>query len=128
MFAISKVRLGRDEGHKEWDTREKHRSRLQISVMGVLGMEEAKDKDFIFELLCDNAVIEAVAAREAFDSPTMAWLIRKKRRMYLNPNEKREMLRILKSVARKALAGDNFEIRVAKCHGFIHNNSSQVTS
>ena len=65
IFVIVKVRLGSDEEHREWDVREKLRSRLENAAEEVLGenygIEDAVDKwNFFYTLLCDDAVIDAL--------------------------------------------------------------------
>ena len=48
--------MGKEEEHKEWDAREELRPMLEQEVEKVLG--ERGDKEFMFELLCDNEIIE----------------------------------------------------------------------
>ena len=65
IFVIVKVRLGRDEEHREWDAREKLRSRLEEAAEEVLGNESARDqRKFIYTLLCDDVVIDALRGEE----------------------------------------------------------------
>ena len=55
--------LGSEEEHREWDAREELTSLLGFTVKRVLGIRgdfTLGDLEFIFTLLCDNAVIEAL--------------------------------------------------------------------
>ena len=101
MFVIAQVRLGSEEEHREWDAREELRSKLEKAVEVVL--REERDDEFIFTLLCDNEVIEALRGREM---GKLATLIKEKRETYLPLDEKSEMLVTLKRAAKEAL-GDN---------------------
>ena len=112
MFVIAQVRLGSEEEHKEWDAREELRSKLEKEVMEVLREED--DDEFIFTLLCDNEVIEALRGREM---GKLATLIKEKREtcllLDLDEAERREMLNILKAVAKNFL-GKNHGISDAQ--------------
>ena len=90
MFVIAKVRLGREEEHREWDAREELRPMLEEAVKDVLGEED--DYEFMFTLLCDDAVIKALRGREM---EKVATLIKQKRKTYLTRDEKGKMLQIL---------------------------------
>ena len=71
---IVKVRLGSEEEHKEWDTREKLRPRLKQQVERVqwsLGeVWEENDHTFIFMLLCDDSVIKAMRSHHVPNGKT----------------------------------------------------------
>ena len=82
---IVKVRLGSEEEHREWDSREKLRPMLEEAVKVVLGEEDQLEsidsrkfiekaekvalrgedyEAFIFALLCEDAVIKALRGRK----------------------------------------------------------------
>ena len=105
MFVIVKVRLGREEEHREWDAREEVRAELEKEVKEVLS-EEVVEDEFMFTLLCDDAVTKALRGREG---EKLARLIKQKTETYLPQNEKATMLNILKGSTEEVL-GDNHVI------------------
>ena len=77
--------LGKEEEHKEWDSREELRPKLEQEVEMVLG--EMADNDFTFELLCDDEIIEALRAnlgepKECVEVAGLSELIQRKKTAY----------------------------------------------
>ena len=105
MFVILKVRLGSEEEHRDWNTREELTPMLQKTVKFVLGEEDLEPSDgkFIFDLLCEDAVMEAFRGGEM---EKLATLIKQKRETFLTTDDKKDMLNLLKAVAEKTL-GEN---------------------
>ena len=76
------VLQGKEEEHKEWDSREELRPQLKQEVEKVLG--EMADNDFTFELLCDDEIIEALRAnlgepKECVELAELSELIHRKK-------------------------------------------------
>ena len=106
IFMIVKVRLGSEEKHREWEAREELRLVLEKEVKLVLGEEDqlghGDSHRFIFDLLCEDAVIKALRGGEM---GKLATLIIQKRETYLTRDEKN----FLRNAAKMTL-GDNHGI------------------
>ena len=96
--------MGREEEHREWDAREEVRPELEKEAKEVLS--ENVEDEFLFTLLCDDAVMKALRGREG---EKLAMLIKQKRETYLPTNEKATMLNILRGSTEEVL-GDNHGI------------------
>ena len=93
--------LGSEKEHKEWDAREELRPLLGFTVKRVLGIHgdvAVDDDEFIFTLLCDNAVIEALKEE-------LPKIIEHRRETRLTPSQRREMLAYLEAASRRMPAG-----------------------
>ena len=119
MFVITKVpRLGSEEEHREWDAREELRPMLECAVKEVKGLPGPSDyndynayhlySEFMFTLLCDDAVIKALRGRER---EKLATLIKQKRETFLTTDGGWiwwvNMLESLKSATEVALGKDH---------------------
>ena len=100
--------LGREEDHREWDAKEGIRPMLEQEVERVLG--ERGDKEFIFELLCDNEIVEK--SRNLSDGSEgkegltkLAELIQEKKRTHVSTADKRVCITFLHGIVKEALAG-----------------------
>ena len=98
--------MGSEEEHRDWDAREELRPELEFVAKLVIG--EEGDDEFMFTLLCDDAVIKALSGREM---EKLATLIKQKRETFLTTDGGWiwwvNMLESLKSATEVALGKDH---------------------
>ena len=94
--------LGSEEEHREWDAREELRPLLELTVERVLGVHGDftldDDQLFMFTLLCDDAVIEAL--REELPK-----IIEHRREARLTSSQRREMVEFLEAASKRMPEG-----------------------
>ena len=108
MVSVAKVRLGGDEEHRRWDAREELREQLEgavkeLELSGKFEFDEELD-EFMYKLLIDNAVIEALRGGK---KGQLEELIKQKRKTFVSTYERGQMLDILKEATSDALGADH---------------------
>ena len=107
MVSVAKVRLGGDEEHRKWDAREELRVQLEGAVeeLGISGQFSIGDEDdeFIYKLLIDDAVIEALIGGKKDE---LEELIKQKRETFVSTYERWWMVDSLRRAACDALGAD----------------------
>ena len=103
---MSKVRLGRDDEYREWDTREELRLILEVVVKAVNG--EEGDSGFLYTLLCDDAVIEELRQTDLI-------------KLAVQPNSRKEtnMIDTLNSTVQRAFRGSQAGGELSKLASMI---------
>ena len=107
MVSVAKVRLGGDEEHRKWDAREERREELEGAVeeLGIGGQFLIKDEfdDFIYKLLINDAVIEALIGEKKDE---LGELIKQRRETFVSTYERWWMVDSLRRAACDALGAD----------------------
>ena len=100
--------MGKVEKHAEWDSREDLRPLLEQEVERVLG--EKGDKEFIYELLCDDEIVER--SRALFDGSEdtlgmekLSDLMHLKKTAHVPAAEKKVCRAFLQLIVKGALGG-----------------------
>ena len=108
MASVAKVRLGGDEEHRKWDAREERREELEGAVkeLGIGGEFKFEDEfdDFIYKLLINDAVIEALIGEKKDE---LGELIKQRRETFVTTYERRWMVVSLRRAACDALGADS---------------------
>ena len=121
--------MGKEEDHKDWDTREEVRPMLEQEVEKVLG--ERGDKEFIFELLCDNEIVEKSktlleGSIKNEEMTRLTELIQEKKRTHVPTAEKRICIRFLQGIVKEAL-GDQKDFPDVLLYDLLDNKDILAT-